>query len=115
MNQILTVIFYRTTQGHEPVREWLQSLSPADRKILGEDLKTVQRRWPVGMPLVRPLGDNLWEVRSHLENRIVRLLFFIKDAKMILVHAFIKKTPDIPPNDLKLARKRKQEFLFYDL
>ncbi len=115
MNQILTVIFYRTTQGHEPVREWLKSLSPAERKIIGENLKTVQRSWPVGMPLVRPLGDNLWEVRSHLDNRIVRLLFFIKDTKMILVHAFIKKTNKTPPKDLELARKRKQEFLSYDV
>ncbi len=34
MNQILTVIFYRTTQGHEPVREWLKSLSPAEKSLV---------------------------------------------------------------------------------
>jgi phage-related protein len=34
---------------------------------------------------------------------------------MILVHVFIKKTPKIPPKDLELARKRKQECLSYDV
>jgi hypothetical protein len=29
----------------------------------------VQFRWPVGMPLCRPLGDGLWEVRSHADEQ----------------------------------------------
>ncbi len=87
----------------------------ASREIIGENLKTVQRSWPVGMPLVRPLGDNLWEVRSHLDNRIVRLLFFIKDTKMIFGSCVYQKNPKTPPKDLELARTRKQECLSYDV
>jgi hypothetical protein len=49
----LGVRFYRTAAGNEPVREWLKELDGADRKKIGEEIKTVQLGWPLGMPLVR--------------------------------------------------------------
>jgi hypothetical protein len=52
--------FYRTAGGAEPVREWLKNLTRADRLEIGMDLLRAQYRWPVGMPLCRPLGDGLW-------------------------------------------------------
>ena len=58
--------FYRSDSGREPVREWLKSLETEDRKAIGEDLKDVEFSWPIGMPRVRPLGHELWEVRSSL-------------------------------------------------
>ena len=75
----LPIIFFSTSAGREPVREWLRELPAAERRIIGEDIKTLQFRWPLGMPLVRSLGDGLWEVRSNLPNRIARCLFFIED------------------------------------
>ena len=45
------------------------------------------------VPLCRALGKGLWEVRSDLTGgRIARVLFCIHDGKMVLLHAFIKKT-----------------------
>jgi len=106
----IEVIFFRTDAGGEPVREWLRSLTPIeDRKQIGVDIKTVEFGWPIGMPVCRPLGDGLCEVRSSLsQNRIARVLFYI-DAKgrMVLLHGFIKKTQKTPPADLELARKNR--------
>ena len=52
--------FYRTASGREPVRDWLKELAPEDRRTLGEDLKTVEYGWPIGMPLCRCLhGESL--------------------------------------------------------
>lgn len=48
------------------MREWLKSLDAEDRRIIGEDIKDVEFSWPIGMPLVRPLGREVWEVRSSL-------------------------------------------------
>ena len=73
-----TVLFFRTETGREPVREWLKALSPEERRMIGEDLKTLQFRWPLGLPLVRSLGSGLWEVRSRLPNRIARTLFYVR-------------------------------------
>jgi hypothetical protein len=55
------------------VRQWLKGLEAQDRKIIGEDIKDVEFSWPIGMPLVRSLGRELWEVRSSLpHSRIAR-------------------------------------------
>lgn len=106
MQPILDVRFYATEFGAEPVREWLKLLPAADRKAVGEDIKTVQFGWPLGMPLVRSLGGGLWEVRTRLENRIARVLFAMDDSAMVLLHGFIKKTQATPAADLDLAKDR---------
>jgi len=105
---ILRVVFFRTDSGREPVREWLLELDKEDRKIIGEDIKLVQFRWPLGMPLVRKLEPDLWEVRSRLKGgRIARVCFAVKGSEIALLHGFIKKSEKIPPRDLQLARERK--------
>jgi phage-related protein len=103
---ILSVAFFRTETGREPVREWLKSLPRKERKMIGEDLKTVQFGWPLGMPLVRKLDAGLWEVRARLVGRIARVFFTADADRMILVHGFIKKSQKTPADDLALAKAR---------
>lgn len=98
--------FFRTEIGTEPTRDWLKSLSASDRKTIGGDLKTVQMGWPLGMPLVRKLEQDLWETRIHLGGRIARVLFTVDGGVMVLLHGFIKKSTKTPKDDLELARKR---------
>ncbi|MGB6536652.1 MAG: type II toxin-antitoxin system RelE/ParE family toxin [Xanthobacteraceae bacterium] len=106
----LPAVFYQLASGREPVREWLKSLTAEDRKIIGEDIKDVEFSWPIGMPLCRALGKGLWEVRSDITHgRIARVLFCIHDSRMVLLHAFVKKTQKTPDADLELAMKRKKE------
>ena len=88
------------------MREWLQLLSPRDKKIIGEDIKTVQFGWPLGVPLVRHLDSDLWEVRSKLSGCIARVLFVLDSNAMILIHGFIKKQQKTPKPDLDLAKSR---------
>lgn len=109
--QKLGAIFYRTETGSEPVREWLKDLIKIDKKTIGEDIKTVQYGWPLGMPLVDSLGHGLWEVRSKLSGgRIARILFFMDENTMVLVNGFIKKTQKTPKPELDIARKRKNQY-----
>jgi phage-related protein len=106
----LPAVFYALPSGREPVRQWLKELPAADRKIVGEDIKDVEFAWPIGMPLCRPLSRGLWEVRSTLtQGRISRVLFCEHEGRMILLHAFIKKTQKTPASDLELAVKRRRE------
>lgn len=79
----LDVRFFKTDGSTEPVRDWLLELSATDRKTIGEDIKTVQFCWPLGMPLVRKLDKDLWEVRIHLESRIARVLFTVSAGKIV--------------------------------
>lgn len=106
---LLRVVFYRTASGREPVRDWLRALDRESRRVIGNDIKTVQYGWPLGMPLVRSLGGGLWEVRSRLRDGIARTIFFAERNVMVLVHAFIKKSQKTPQEDLTLARRRAAE------
>jgi phage-related protein len=105
-NLILHVVFYRTNAGSEPVREWLKGLDKEERKIIGEDIKTVQLGWPLGMPLVRKIDKRLWEVRIQLDRKIARVLFTAHEGMMVLLHGFVKKSQKTPTNDLRLAKQR---------
>jgi phage-related protein len=102
----LKVVFFCSDRGNEPVREWLKSLPLEEKRIIGEDIKTVQFGWPLGMPIVRKLEIGLWEVRSRLPDQIARILFTIKGNKMVLLHGFFKKSEKTPTSDLNLARQR---------
>ena len=107
--QRVVVYFYRTDSGAEPVRKWLKSMKADDRKIIGNDLQTLEYGWPLGMPLCRSLSSykGLWELRSNLtQGKIARLLFCVKKDRLIILHGFIKKTQKTPPHDLATAVKR---------
>jgi phage-related protein len=103
---VLNVVFYRTESGKEPVREWLKGLSREDKRKIGEDIKTAQLGWPLGMPLIRKVETNLWEVRTKLENGIARVFFTVDGEYMVLLHGFIKKAPKTPRHELKTALDR---------
>lgn len=110
MSPTLVVKFFQTSSNAEPVRDWLLELTANDRKLIGEDIKTIQYGWPLGMPLVRKMAAHLWEVRISLPNRIARVLFTVDDGQMVLLHGFIKKSAQTPQDDLKLATARLKQF-----
>ena len=102
--------FWKSTTGREPVREWLNELPREDKRIIGRDIAKVQFGWPVGLPVCRPLGGGLWEVRSTLRSRReARVLFGFYANMLIALHAFIKKTQKTAPDDLAVARQRIKE------
>jgi phage-related protein len=108
--QKIPLVFYRAASGVEPVREWLRGLPGIERQAIGTDLLRAQWRWPVGMPLCRPLGQGLWEVRTDLPTRrTARVLLCVYREHLVALHGFIKKRRTTPDEDLALARKRQKE------
>lgn len=106
-------IFFRTEAGREPTRDWLRALGVEDRRLIGEDIKTVEFGWPVGMPTCRALGDGLHEVRTNLPGgRIARVFFYVdRMQRMVLLHGIIKKTRKTPSADLELARGNRRKHM----
>lgn len=110
MNQTglkLNATFFSTDSGNEPVREWLSNLPRDYRRAIGTEIKTVQIGWPLGMPIVRKLEKDLWEVRISMGDVIARVLFTVTGNTMVLLHGFIKKSQKTPAPDLAIAKQRK--------
>ena len=106
----IPLIFFRQGSGHEPVRDWLKELPAEERQEIGKDLLRAQWRWPAGMPLCRPLGNGLWEIRTDLPTkRTARVLICVHREHLVVLHGFIKKTRTTPDDDLALARTRQKE------
>ena len=102
--------FWRSDQGREPVREWLSALRFDDKRVIGRDLATVQFGWPIGLPVCRPMGGGLWEVRSSLPSkREARVLFCFYEGEMFALHAFMKTTQKTRDEDLRLAISRMKD------
>lgn len=102
----IPVLFFQLDSGREPVREWIKGLSRDDCKTIGEDIKTLQFGWPLGMPLARKMGNDLWELRSTLSFGIARTFFTIFQNKIVLLHGFVKKSQKTPANELAIAKRR---------
>lgn len=90
----------------QPVRDWLLRLPKTERVEIGGDIQAVQFGWPLGLPLVKHLQGDLWEVRTSLATRLARVIFAVEDNTIYLLHGFIKTTQKTPPADLALAQKR---------
>lgn len=108
----IPLVFFESESGKEPVREWFKTLDVRDRLSVGQDLMRAQWQWPAGMPLCRPMGRGLWEIRLDLSgNRIARVFLCLSNGELVALHAFIKKTQKTPDDDLALARKRLKELM----
>lgn len=106
----IPLVFFRSDSGSEPVRDWLRDLPQIERQAVGRDLLKAQWRWPVGMPLCRPLGLGLWEIRTELPTgRIARVLICVYSNRLVALHGFIKKTRTTPDAEMSIARKRQKE------
>ena len=103
------VVFYKSSAGNEPVREWLLGLDKDDKKIIGTDIKLIELSGELKPPQVKKIDtqNKLWEVRSQLaSDKIARVLFTLRSKKMILLHGFIKKSQKISQQDKQVALMR---------
>ena len=62
------------------------------------------------MPHSRAMGGGLFELRPRGREGIGRVFYcFVIGQHVVILHAFVKKTPETPEKELKIARKRMKE------
>ena len=105
----VSLIFFRSESGPEPVLEWLREAQGGS---------TDRRRRPQGSRVrradrdaaSRALGGGLFELRvSQRSRRIARVMICVQDGELVALHDFIKKTQKTPAADMTLARSRKRQ------
>lgn len=112
------VIFYRDKNGRSDIVELLDGLgakastSKSERlnrqKILAYIGALAEYGTRLGEPMVKHLGDGIWELRS-LRNRI--MFFCWDEGRFVLLSHFVKKTRKTPMCEIAKARRRMADFL----
>ena len=104
-----TVEFYETGTGKCPVREFLDELKasdPDDFAAVVAGLAKLRNRQYHREPLSKAIGDGLFELR-HVGKLNTRVLwFFMKDRRIVTVHAIRNKGRAIPAREFNTARER---------
>ena len=110
---MFTVIFYETADGKKPIEEFLDSL---DLKLQAKTVQLMELLEEKGNELREPyskhLDDSIFELRASQAGNISRVLyFFYFDKQIVITNGFIKKQQKTPPREIKLAKKRRSDFL----
>lgn len=95
------------------MREFLDRLKvsdPDDFAAVVAGLAKLQNRQYHREPLSKPLGEVLFELR-HIGKLNTRVLwFFVKNQRIVVVHAIRNKGQAIPARDMKTAQERMRDW-----
>ena len=107
-----TLVLYTTAAGRCAVREYLDALPGREAARLSHTLDLLEATGlELGASHVRSLGSKLWELRvtGLLQHRV--LYFAASGRRLVLLHAFAKKTPRTPAIELETAKRRLADYL----
>lgn len=114
LENMKSIIFYRTESGKCPVEEFLDSLPGKQAGKVTWVLRLIQGLDVIPKQYFKKLTntDDIWEVRIQFGNNIFRILGFFDESKLIILnHAFAKKSQKTPKNEIKIAEQRKADYL----
>ncbi|MBC3797382.1 type II toxin-antitoxin system RelE/ParE family toxin [Acetobacterium tundrae] len=112
------VIFYKDSNGNEPVREYLiklkarSSTSKQDRiqftKITAYIRSLQEYGTRIGNPTVKHIDGDICELRP-LSDRI--FFFYWKDETFVLLHYFRKKSQKTPQKEIDKSKHNMSDFI----
>jgi phage-related protein len=106
------VEFFRTTSGKSPVGDFIENLDGKTYVKLERLLELLAVYGPdIGMPYSKPLGQGLFELRLRGVHESRFLYVFISGQRIVILHAFAKRTQKTPKQELALARLRQRMYV----
>ncbi len=108
------VNFYKNSSGKSPIIDFLDSLPGKQAQKITWVLELIEEYQIVPKQYFKKLvnTDDIWEVRVVSSSNIFRLLgFFDEENLIILTNGFVKKSRKTPKKEIKLAEKRKIDYL----
>ena len=106
------LVYYATRAGDRPVREYIRELDADERARVTYDLDLLETfGLELRAPHVRALGNKLWELRTRGRTQHRVVYFAASGQRLVLLHAFTKRTPKAPPAEIDLAQRRLADFL----
>ncbi len=111
-NNAWSVVFYIDRRGKSPVEDYILSLDPKTGGRLTALIANLRASGgKLEFPKARHLEGKLWELRQETHTGIYRIVYFTYTGKRIIIlHAFQKKTERTDESDLDTARRRYGDF-----
>jgi phage-related protein len=110
------LVYYTTTSGRCLVRGYLESLDKEEAARMTYDLDLLEQFGPtLRAPYVRSIQGRLWELRTRARNQHRVLYFAASGRRLVLLHAFTKKTGKTPPSEIETAMRRMADYLGREL
>ncbi len=108
-----TVIAYEKENGEIPVEDFLNSLEVKMRAKMFGMIGLLQEKGNLlREPYSKHLDDGIFELRCVVGSSITRVLyFFYYQGQIVLTNGFVKKTQKTPPDEIKLAKGRRSDFI----
>lgn len=107
------VIYYETRQGERVVEVFINSLSKGMRAKIAMEFNLLQEYGHLlREPYSKHLKDGIFELRCHFGEDNVRLLYFFDRGRIVVVtNGFEKKGRKTPRGEIKIALKRRRDYL----
>jgi len=109
------VVFYETEAGESPVWDFIFSLPSKDQAKVVRALDLLEELGlELRAPYVRSVTGRrkLWELRVKGVGGTYRILYFaFTGRRMVMLHAFAKKTKKTPRREIAMDEKRMDDFL----
>lgn len=113
MTYNLKIRFYLKSSGRSPVEEFVQACSAEVRQNFVDAVNLLSEGAVLSMPLSRNLSSihpGLHELRMKDGSGPVRVFYYIKKREAIyILHAFKKKTQELPKTEIEIVLKRIKE------
>jgi phage-related protein len=108
-------VFYRTTNGREPVHEFmLTRLATKVISVVEDQIDEMNGLAdslpPLAFPRTSHIAGGLRELRCHFGNELYRILYRRSGNLFVLLHMIRKNSRTVPTNDIELAERRWQDF-----
>lgn len=107
------VEFLRRTNGSVPVQEYLETLEEKYQAKIVANIELLRARsGRLYEPYAKHIRGPLWELRVDFGRLATRIFYFLaSDKKILLLHAFMKKTEKTPAREVETAEKYYYEYL----
>lgn len=108
----MEIVFYEDLRGRRPVQEFIDQLSQrTELNQIAVYMRVLQEQgYRLQRPFAAPLGRGIYELRPGPH----RILYGFYKGTLVLLHALRKKTSRVPDHDIRLARKRLEEWSGYE-
>jgi phage-related protein len=100
------IALFESSRGEKPVEEFINSCNSSTKgKIISKLNLLKEFGFQLGMPHSKKLTRDLYELRIRGKEE-VRIIYVFKNAQIIFLHAFKKKTRKTPQREIEIAQKR---------